>query len=135
MISRRVVMFGIAALVGATGAARVNAQQAAQGKAGAHGCFGATAKGDLVAARHGFDAETLLETGKVLIELAEKLRHQPVVVEGDDHVGMIVGARRALAAGDRTDRQAVASAAGSFRRSPRSDPKKLFALAASMRTG
>ena len=36
MISRRVVTFGVVALVAAAGAARVHAEQAAQGKTGAH---------------------------------------------------------------------------------------------------
>ena len=92
----------------------------------------AAADRHLVAARDGIDAEPLLDQREVLVELAEQLRHQPVVVEGDDDMGLVLGER-----GDGAPRLADGRSSGDLRHVgrisgawPASVPNRLLAPAA-----
>ena len=80
-----------------------------EGEAGAGERLRAAGERHLVAAGDGVDAEALLEQGEVLVELAEQLGDQPIVVEGDDDVRRLLAARHAEI-GRRARRHADASA-------------------------
>ena len=82
----------------------------------------------LVAAGGGIDAEPLLDQREVLVELAEQRRHQPVVVEGDDDVGLFLGERGNGAPSWRTGVQAAVSAMAPLvsGTSPASVPNRLL---------
>ena len=86
------------------------AVQDVEGEPGAGAGLLAAADGHLVAAGGGIDPEPLLDLREVAVELAEQRRHQPVVVEGDDDMGLVLGERRDGASDWRAGVQAATSA-------------------------